>query len=84
LFRESVCAVDPCSAGASEDSETDENVSYCELSSDVVDDLMGRCNRHFSRAELTALRRFIDGHRKGCDVMTLVKRRVVTIEQHAP
>jgi hypothetical protein len=47
FFRESVRAVDPRSTGASEDSETDENVSYCELSSDVVDDLIGRCRRHF-------------------------------------
>jgi hypothetical protein len=58
-------------------------VSYCALSADVVDDLMGRCRRHFLPAELTALRRFVDSHREGCDVMSLVNRRVVTIQQYA-
>jgi hypothetical protein len=33
---------------------------------------------------MESLRRFIESHRDGSDVMTLVKRRCVTVEQPAP
>ncbi len=83
LFHELARSFDPRSLRSTEDSCADDNVSYCALSVDVVDDLMGRCSRHFLPAELTALRRFVGSHCEGCDVMSLVKRRVVIIEQHA-
>jgi hypothetical protein len=84
LFREVVSALDPRDVRTSEHSDRDDNVSYGPLDGAVAATLLTRCGSHFSPAEMESLRRFIESHRDGSDVMTLVKRRCVTVEQPAP
>jgi len=79
LVREVVRELDPHSLSTTEYSYTDDNISYAQLSSSLVDTLMAKCSGHFLPTELVALRRFIDSHREGCDVMALIKRRSISI-----
>ena len=83
LFREVVSEIDPYSTREKAYSDKDDNVTYCELDAPTIDALMARCSRYFLPIELTTLRRFVETHRQGDDVMALVKRRAVTIEQRA-
>lgn len=83
LFREVVSEIDPDRARESEYSYTDDNVSYCELDAATIDALMAKCSRYFLPIELESIRCFVEAHRQGDDVMALVKRRAVTIEQRA-
>jgi hypothetical protein len=79
LVREVVRELDPYSLSTTEYSYTDDNISYAQLSSSLVDTLMAKCSGHFLPTELVALRRFIDSHREGCDVMALIKRRSISV-----
>ena len=81
LFREVVSEIDPHCTRATEYSDTNENVTYCELEWAVIDKLMAKCSCYFRADELDSLRRFVDTHRDGNDVMALVKRRFVSLEQ---
>ena len=83
LFREIASGLDPRSMSTCAYSLTDGNVSYCEIDSAVVAALMAKCSRYFSPLEIESLTRFVDTHREDCDVMALIKRRCVTVEQHA-
>lgn len=83
LLREMVSELDPQSTLASEYSYSDDNVSYCRLDPSIVDALMTRCTGYFLPLELASIRRFVETHREACDVMALIKRRAVSIEQHA-
>ncbi len=83
VFREVVSEIDPDSAREKGYSYTDDNVTYCELDIPTIDALMARCSRFFLPIELATLRRFVETHRQGDDVMALVKRRAVTVEQRA-
>ena len=83
LFHKVVSELNPYGARASEYSDTDDNVTYCELDAAVLDRLMAKCARYFLPAELDAIRRFIDSHRVSGDVMSLVKRRSVKVEQRS-
>ncbi len=80
LFRETVQRVDPATCSVNEYSGTDDHTGYCPLASGLVGELMEKCREHFSLSQIAALRRFIESHRDGCGVMTLVKRTVVAIE----
>ena len=79
----SVSEIGPDSAREKDYSYTDDNVTYCELDIPTIDALMARCSRFFLPIELATLRRFVETHRQGDDVMALVKRRAVTVEQRA-
>jgi hypothetical protein len=83
LFREVVEGLDPQRVRTSEYSYTDENVSYGHLDPAAVAALLAKCGSYFSPLELESIRRFVEAHRDGCDVMALIKRRLVTIDQHA-
>lgn len=83
LLREVVGALDPKSVRTSEYSYEDDTISYCQPDSSVIDDLMAKCSQHFLPSELEVLRRFVDTHRDGRDVMALIKRRSVRIEPRA-
>ena len=83
IFREVVSEIDPSCMRAKQFSDTDTNVAYCELDSTVIEKLIARCRSYFRPDELDSLRRFIDTHRAVDDVMALIKRRVVSIEQRA-
>jgi hypothetical protein len=84
LFGEVVSAMDPNRARESEYSYTDDNMTYCELDAATIDTLMAKCGRYFHPIELASIRRFVETHRQGDDVMALVKRRRVTVEQKGP
>ena len=80
LFREVVGALDPQAVSTSEYSYEDDTISYGQPDSSVIDVLMAKCSQHFLPSELELLRRFVDTHRDGCDVMALIKRRSVSVE----
>jgi len=84
LFRDVVREIDPRAIYASGYSDADDNVAYCRLDAAVIDALLDKCSRHFLPVELVSLRRFVESHRDIDDVMALVKRRAVSIEQAAP
>lgn len=83
LFREVVESLDPQGVLTIEYSVTDEDVSYGRLDSAAVVALLAKCERHFSPLELESIRLFVEAHRDGCDVMAVIKRRLVAIDQHA-
>jgi hypothetical protein len=80
LFRELVRTINPHTLGAGEYSRTDSNTSHCPLDEATVDALMVKCSSGFLPVELASLRRFVDTHRDASDVMTLVKRRNISVE----
>ena len=81
LFKEVVKMLDPYCIQVSQDSYADGSISYGTLDSATLDILIDRCAVCFSPDELTSIRRFVESHRNGCDVMTLVLRRQQNIEQ---
>jgi hypothetical protein len=82
LFRETIQQVDPAELSVSEYSDLQDDAGYFPLASDLVDELMEKCRAHFPLSQIAALRRFIESHRDGCGVMTLVKRTVIAIAPH--
>jgi hypothetical protein len=83
IFREVVSEIDAHGTRATEYSDTDPNVTYCALDSGIIDKLMAKCSRYFHPDEINCLRRFVESHRDGGDVMALVKRRVLSVEPRA-
>ena len=83
LVKEFAKALDPQRIQISEYSYTDDSISYGTFDSTVLDALTERCAVYFLPDELASLRRFVDTHRGGSDVMTLVLRRRLTIERFA-
>jgi hypothetical protein len=80
LFREAAGHVDARGLTEVEPSYADDNISYAALAEPIKDSLIEGCARYFPPAEIEALRRFVDGHCSGSDVMTLLLRRRVRIE----
>jgi hypothetical protein len=74
LFRAAVSAVDVNGVTATEPSYEDDNISYAPLQPATLNFLLEQCARYFNAAEAQALRRFIEAHRDGADVMTLILR----------
>ncbi len=83
LIKEVVKTLDPRRIQISEISYTDDSISYGTVDSSVLDALTERCTLYFLPVELASLRRFIETHCKGCDVMALVLRRRMTLERVA-
>jgi hypothetical protein len=83
LFRDIVRELDPQNVRPVEFSFDDDNISYGQLDSSIVEALMTRCAGHFLPLELASIRRFVETHREACDVMALIKRRAVSVEQSA-
>jgi len=63
---------------------TDDNIAYGPLDAVARSALMERCRKVFSADEVEALRRFIDSHDEIDDVLALVVRRSVTLEECRP
>ncbi len=61
----------------------DANSSFGRLEPQFIELLLTRCARHFSRGELTDLRRFVESHVEGDDVMALILRRQIAVERTA-
>lgn len=84
LFRGIVRELDPDALSPSIYSDTDDQVSYYRLDAALMDHLLEKCSHHFPPDESLALRRFVEDHPEVDDVLALVKRRAVSIEQPAP
>lgn len=83
LFRDAASQVDARGVTVTEPSYANDNVSYAALDGPTKDTLLTRCARHFTPAEVAALRRFVETHSGGSGVMTLLLRRQVPIEERA-
>jgi hypothetical protein len=81
IVKDVIEALDPSSVAINEYSYVDDTVSYGLFDSAAVNALMQRCAASFGPAQLEAIRRFVDTHRSGCDVMTIVIRRQLNIER---
>jgi hypothetical protein len=81
LLGELVKTLDPSYIRISEYSDTDDAVSYGVLDNATISALTEKCAAHFLPDELESLCRFVETHRDGCDVMTLVRRRQLAIEE---
>jgi hypothetical protein len=54
---------------------------YAALDGCTKDSLLKQCASHFLPEEVQALRRFVESHSAGSDVMTLVLRRRMTVTE---
>lgn len=81
LYKEVVRALTPSEIRISEDSYSDPAVSYGFVDSKVLAQLMTKCAASFLPLEMEGLRRFVDSHREGSDVMTLVLKPHYAIEE---
>jgi hypothetical protein len=84
LFHEAVKNVDPHSVTITEPSYSDDNLFYAALDEPVKDSLLEKCARHFSHGEVDMLRRFTESHGAGSDVMCLVLRRMIIVDERHP
>ena len=83
LVKEVIQTLDIPSVATSEHSYADDRVSYGLFDTAAITTLMQRCAAYFCPVQLDALRRFVDMHRSGSDVMTIVVRRELNIERSA-
>ena len=83
LFRQIVSRLDPAAAQDNLYSDSDEDVSYCRLDAASIENLIESCGSYFPPTDLASLRRFIETHSDADDVMALVKRRTVAVQQPA-
>jgi hypothetical protein len=83
LVKEVAKTLDPQRIQVSEYSSTDDSISYGTFDRSVLDTLTERCADYFLPDELASLRRFMETHRDGSDVMTLVLRRRLTVARFA-
>ena len=83
LFQEVIQTLEPRRIRISECSYSDNGVSYGLLDDPTVELLMDKCAVYFLPDQLRSLRRFVNAHRNGCGVMTLVIRRRMTVESLA-
>jgi hypothetical protein len=83
VVQDVVKTLDPSSVAISEYSYVDDTVSYGLFDSAAINAVMERSAPSFDPVQLEAIRRFVDTHRRGCDVMTIVIRRQSNIERAA-
>ena len=83
LFRKEVRTLDPECVSTEGYSCENDNITYGQVDSRIIDRLINDCREQFSPAELQALRRFIHAQNTANGVMALIKRRSVKIELRA-
>jgi hypothetical protein len=83
LFRDVVTVIEPETIEVTGFCSEDDDVTFGLLPADVIELLMAKCSPYFQPRELDDIRRFIDSHREPCDVLALVMRRQLKIEQSA-
>lgn len=81
LFKQVVRGLNPCEIRISEDSDFEPAASFGFVDSKVLAQLMTKCAASFLPLEVEGLRRFVDSHREGSDVMMLVLRSRYAIEE---
>ena len=83
LYRDVVKEIKPEEIEVGGFSFDDANVSYGLPEPRVVDLLMVKCAAYFRSNELLDIRKFIDSHLEGCDVMALVMRCQIILDRPA-
>jgi hypothetical protein len=83
LVREVVKEIDPGSVRVSGYSTTDSNIVYGQLGETEVNALIAKCGAQFEGAEVESIRRFVEAHRDTGDVLSVLMRRHIAIEQPA-
>ncbi|HEY7322346.1 MAG TPA: hypothetical protein VIE89_32685 [Candidatus Binatia bacterium] len=83
LVREVVEKIDPHRIQISEYASTDDAIAYGAFDRIALESLMERCAVYFLPDEVAALRRFVETHSSGCDVMALVLRSRLIVEPNA-
>lgn len=83
LFNEVVMDIEPGAIEVTGFSSDDDNVTFGLLPAEIIELLMAKCARYFQPRELDEIRRFIDSHREPSDVLALVMRRQLKVEQSA-
>jgi hypothetical protein len=83
LVKDVVKNIDPHRIQINEYSYTEDSIAYGTFDRAALDALMERCVNYFLPDELASLRRFVETHSSGCDVMALVLRRRLTVERTA-
>lgn len=83
LYRQVVSGLDARSVYDREFTPVDDNIVYGQLDAAAWSTLLDNCRSFFTTDELAALRRFIDCHRDADDVLAVVVRRGMAVEQRA-
>ena len=83
LFRDVATVIEPETIEVAGFCSKDDNVTFGLLPADVIELLMEKCSPYFRPRELDDIRRFIDSHHEPYDVLALVMRRQLKIEQSA-
>ena len=83
LLRDVIKGIEPEAIEVAGYCSKDDNVTFGLLPAEVIELLMAKCAPYFQARELDDIRRFIDSHREACDVLALVMRRQLTVEQSA-
>lgn len=81
LYRRVICALDARSVCGREFTLVDDNIAYGRLDAPAWSMLLDNCRSCFTTDEVAALRRFIDCHRDADDVLAVVIRRGMAVEQ---
>ena len=81
LYRQVVSGLDARSVCGREFTMEEDNIAYGPLDDSARNPLLEKCRSFFSVAELKALGRFIDSHRDADDVLGVVVRRGMAVEQ---
>ncbi len=83
LLRDVVKGIEPEAIEVAGFCSEDDNVTFGLLPAEVIELLMAKCAPYFQPRELDDIRSFIDSHREACDVLALVMRRQLKVEQSA-
>lgn len=83
LFRDVVMGIPPDEIERGGVSPNDDNVSFGLVPAGFIELLMLKCSEYFTPPELEDIRRFVDSHREPCDVMAVIMRRQLKVEQSA-
>ena len=81
LYRQVISGLDARTVCGREFSSVDDTISYGQLAAPAWGTLLENCRKCFTPDELAALRRFIDCHCDADDVLAVVVRRGMAIEQ---
>ena len=81
LYRQVVSGLDARSVCGREFTMVDDHIAYGQLDAPAWSRLLENCQSCFTTDELAALRRFIDCHRDADDVLAVVIRRGMAVEQ---
>ena len=81
LYRQVVSGLDARSVYSREFTLVDDNIVYGQLDAAAWSTLLDNCRSCFTTDEVAALRRFIECHRDADDVLAVVIRRGMVVEQ---